>query len=129
MAVRAIFAMRPMAAAPLLPSVLARIRRTPTARLATVYRLTGGRFRSPPIKTLLARENPFRLPPTRPLGAQWIRSTHRPPSLGDLGKSIYVYSLVSGDIIGTPLAISAGEFIPLGTPACGNCAPTVDFFA
>ena len=121
--------MRPMAAAPLLSVVLARIRRTPTARLATVYRLDGRRFLPPPIKTLFARENPFRLPPTRFLGAELVRSSTGPPSLRDLGKSIYVYGLVSGDIIGTPLAISSAEFIPLGTPACGRCAPTVDFFA
>jgi len=129
MAVRPIFAMRPLAAAPLLGAVLARIRRTPTARLATVYHLIGGPRRATPVKTLLARENPFIVPPAALLRADVARRPILRPDLRDLGEAIYVYSLVTGGIIGTPLQIGPLDPIPPGMPACGNCAPRIDLIA
>lgn len=105
-------------AAPLLGACLAKIRRTPTAELATVYRLIPSRtvttsrvtaqlvFR--PLNQLdwhgpCDPRNPFA--PQPPIGA----------ICGGLGKQLLLDRLVTGGIISTPLQLAA---VPaLGWPA------------
>lgn len=88
MSIRPLYALRPLQAAPLLPAVLARIARTPTARLATVFRLVP-KYSCPPPK------------PGPPCGVPIFKIADG----RNLGEALYVDRLVTGSIIGTTLAI------------------------
>lgn len=98
--------LRPLQAAPLLPAVLARIARTPTARLALVFRLI-------PAYWCATGKAPRVCPPCAPPERPGIPIT----AIGDepnLGEAIYVDTLVAGSIIGTPLALGCA------TSGCGG---------